>query len=198
MIDKIMFGTDWYMILSDKLGYRAWYEDTITALGHVQEALGGQYSAHYLFHQFAIINPLRFYRLGKILDRLKGNLTTAIGKLGDEGGVEKARPARRPRASTPRPRRRRRRGSPRPHAGGGQAGGRCASPAQRAGRDPPARPRRPARRPARRRLPQLSRRRRLRVVRDPGVSPRRRRDHPRRGRPLPRFASTTTPPRCSR
>jgi hypothetical protein len=79
------------MILSDKLGYRAWYEDTITALGHVQEALGGQYSAHYLFHQFAIINPLRFYRLGKILDRLKGNLTTAIGKLGDEGGVEKAR-----------------------------------------------------------------------------------------------------------
>ncbi len=91
MINKIMFGTDWYMILADKLGYRAWYEDTITALGHVQEALGGQYSAHYLFHQFAIINPLRFYRLGKILDRLKGNLTTAIGKLGDEGGVEKAR-----------------------------------------------------------------------------------------------------------
>lgn len=81
MVDKLMFGTDWYMILMDKLGYRKWYEDTITALGHVQEALGGQYSAHYLFHQFAIINPIRFYRLGKIVDQLKTNLTGAIGRL---------------------------------------------------------------------------------------------------------------------
>lgn len=83
MVDKLMFGTDWYMILMDKLGYRKWYEDTIAALERVQEALGGQYSAHYLFHQFAIINPIRFYRMDKIVDKLKTNYAAAIGKLQD-------------------------------------------------------------------------------------------------------------------
>ncbi|MCY1059716.1 PAAR domain-containing protein [Nannocystis sp. SCPEA4] len=84
MVDKLMFGTDWYMILMDKLGYRKWYEDTIKALEEVSKALEGQFSAHYLFHQFALINPIKFYRLGKIVDKLKDNLTAAIGRL--DGG----------------------------------------------------------------------------------------------------------------
>lgn len=91
MLDKIMFGTDWYMILADKLGYRAWFEGTRDALEKVAQELGGDYSAHYLFHRFAIINPIRFYRLGKIADKLKTNYTAAIGRLGDMGACEKAR-----------------------------------------------------------------------------------------------------------
>jgi hypothetical protein len=84
MVDKLMFGTDWYMILMDKHGYRKWYEETIKALEEVSTALEGQWSAHFLFHQFALINPIKFYRLDKIVDKLKDNLTAAIGKL--DGG----------------------------------------------------------------------------------------------------------------
>ncbi len=83
MVDKLMFGTDWYMILMDKLGYRKWYEDTIKALEEVSKALEGQFSALPV-PPVALINPIKFYRLDKIVDKLKDNLTAAIGQL--DGG----------------------------------------------------------------------------------------------------------------
>lgn len=76
MKDKIMFGTDWYMILLEPVHYREWFDNTIKSLKKVEEYLGIK---HDLFHQFAIINPIRFYRLDELGGQLKANLEKKIG-----------------------------------------------------------------------------------------------------------------------
>jgi Amidohydrolase len=75
MKDKIMFGTDWYMILLEPVHYREWFDNTIKSLKKVQDYLGIK---HDLFHQFAIVNPIRFYRLDELGGQLKANLEKKI------------------------------------------------------------------------------------------------------------------------
>jgi hypothetical protein len=84
MLDKIMFGTDWYMILGDKFTYRGWFHKTAQGLRKIQEALPG-YSGPALFWRFAVVNPLKFYRMKKIADPLVANLTAKIEAAGGDG-----------------------------------------------------------------------------------------------------------------
>lgn len=84
MLDKIMFGTDWYMILGDKYTYRGWFHKTAQGLRRAQEALPG-YSGPNLFWRFAVVNPLKFYRMKKIADPLVANLTAKIEAAGGDG-----------------------------------------------------------------------------------------------------------------
>jgi uncharacterized Zn-binding protein involved in type VI secretion/predicted TIM-barrel fold metal-dependent hydrolase len=84
MLDKIMYGTDWYMILADKYTYRGWHQKTAYGLRRIQESLPG-YSGPPLFWRFSILNPLKFYRMAKIADKLIATLESKVGALeGDE------------------------------------------------------------------------------------------------------------------
>jgi predicted TIM-barrel fold metal-dependent hydrolase len=80
MVNKIMFGTDWYMILLEPYQYMDWFSKTRLALAEVQKTLGGQYTTWNLFHQFAIINPIKFYRLHERHAKIKAALEAKINK----------------------------------------------------------------------------------------------------------------------
>jgi len=79
MVNKIMFGTDWYMILLEPHQYMEWFQKTILALKEVQKYLGGQYATWSLFHQFAVINPIKFYRLHERHPKIKAAIEAKIG-----------------------------------------------------------------------------------------------------------------------
>lgn len=79
MVNKIMFGTDWYMILLEPHQYMEWFQKTILALKEVQKYLGGQYATWNLFHQFAVINPIKFYRLHERHPKIKAAIEAKIG-----------------------------------------------------------------------------------------------------------------------
>lgn len=81
MVDKIMFGTDWYMILLEPHKYEAWFKQMREALDETQKELGGQYTTWHLFHQFAIINPIKFYRVHERHPKIKAALEAKIGKV---------------------------------------------------------------------------------------------------------------------
>lgn len=87
MVDHIMFGSDWYMILNAKYEYREWFVKTKECLQQIQARLGGAWAEHDIFHQWAITNPIRFYRLPKIAQKLKDNLA---GRIDREPGVDHA------------------------------------------------------------------------------------------------------------
>ncbi|MFP2931028.1 hypothetical protein ACLESO_38715 [Pyxidicoccus sp. 3LG] len=80
MLDRVMFGTDWYMVLGDSVKYDKWVEDSIVGLEHVSKYLGKVAKGINLFHQFAIVNPLRFYRLTEVAPQLKAALEEEIPK----------------------------------------------------------------------------------------------------------------------
>lgn len=83
MVDHIMFGTDWYMILLEPFQYMEWFKKTIDALKSAQKAAGGQFATWDLFHQFAVVNPIKFYRLHEISGKLKANLAAKIAARRD-------------------------------------------------------------------------------------------------------------------
>lgn len=85
MVNKIMFGTDWYMILLDNQQYMAWFKQTIAALEATQRYLKGKYLTWNLFHQFAIINPIKFYRLHERHPQIKAAIE---GKIGSMKGID--------------------------------------------------------------------------------------------------------------
>lgn len=69
MLTKIMFGTDWYMILASKIGYAKWHKEALEGLALVEKELNLPRKVN-LFYQFAVVNPMRFYRLPLIADNL--------------------------------------------------------------------------------------------------------------------------------
>ncbi|MFY0571316.1 hypothetical protein ACN28E_46835 [Archangium lansingense] len=75
MLKKIMFGTDWYMILAEPMGYQDWFKEAMEGLALVEAELKLPRKVN-LFYQFAIVNPMRFYGLGKIADNLKKGIET--------------------------------------------------------------------------------------------------------------------------
>ncbi|RKH52190.1 amidohydrolase family protein [Corallococcus llansteffanensis] len=77
MLSKIMFGTDWYMILASKKKYSKWYEETIKGLALVEERLNLPRKIN-LFYQFAVVNPMRFYGLPAIADNLKKGIEAFV------------------------------------------------------------------------------------------------------------------------
>ncbi|MCY1039700.1 hypothetical protein OV208_00090 [Corallococcus sp. bb12-1] len=77
MLSKIMFGTDWYMILASKKKYSKWYEETIKGLALVEERLKLPRKIN-LFYQFAVVNPMRFYGLPAIADNLKKGIEAFV------------------------------------------------------------------------------------------------------------------------
>jgi hypothetical protein len=85
MEDHIMFGTDWYLIQASKIKYKEWFSRTIEALQEVQKALGRPVD---LFHKFAIVNPLKFYRLEEICDKLKAGF---VARIEQEQGINQSR-----------------------------------------------------------------------------------------------------------
>jgi predicted TIM-barrel fold metal-dependent hydrolase len=64
LINKIMFGTDWYMILSTNNRYSRWFTQAIRALEQIQRELKEPKfrPGLNLFHHWAIVNPICFYR----------------------------------------------------------------------------------------------------------------------------------------
>lgn len=78
MRQKIMYGTDWYMITAEPVEYGDWHRNTIAGLERAQKMEGmPQFN---LFHQFAIVNPSRFYRLVEIAPKLKEGLKGLVSK----------------------------------------------------------------------------------------------------------------------
>ncbi|RKH20662.1 hypothetical protein D7X74_03535 [Corallococcus sp. CA047B] len=77
MLTKIMFGTDWYMILASKKKYSKWYEETLKGLALVEERLNLPRKIN-LFYQFAVVNPMRFYGLPVIADNLKKGIEAFV------------------------------------------------------------------------------------------------------------------------
>lgn len=71
MLKKIMFGTDWYMITAEPVAYAAWYSRTIRGLEFIQKELPTQVN---LFTQFAIVNPMRYYRMMEVAPKMKEGL----------------------------------------------------------------------------------------------------------------------------
>lgn len=74
MLTKILFGTDWYMILASKYGYAKWHREALEGLALVEkhlESKGLMPRKINLFYQFAVVNPMRFYRMPLIADKLK-------------------------------------------------------------------------------------------------------------------------------
>lgn len=80
MMNKIMFGTDWYLNTGDVKTYAQWFKDTIAGLEKIRDDIGTDDN---LFYRFAIINPMRFYRLVDIGKQLKKGLETEIRAQGD-------------------------------------------------------------------------------------------------------------------
>lgn len=85
MVDRIMFGTDWYMILLEPHLYDEWFNKVSEALAKVQDYVGGQFKTWNLFHQFAIVNPIKFYRLYERHPMIESALKSKIsaGKGGE-------------------------------------------------------------------------------------------------------------------
>lgn len=81
MLDRVMFGTDWYMVLGDSVKYDKWVEDSLLGLEHVAKYLGKVAKGINLFHQFAIVNPLRFYRLTEVAPQVKSALEQEIPRV---------------------------------------------------------------------------------------------------------------------
>ncbi|MBU8899724.1 amidohydrolase family protein [Corallococcus sp. M34] len=77
MLTKIMFGSDWYMILASKKSYSKWYQETIEGLSYVEKELNLPRKVN-LFYQFAVVNPMRFYRLPLIADNLKAGIEAFV------------------------------------------------------------------------------------------------------------------------
>jgi hypothetical protein len=81
MVNKIMFGTDWYMIMMEPHQYGDWWKKMRKALDETQKELGGQYTTWHLFHQFAIINPIKFYRVHERHPKIKTALEAKLEKV---------------------------------------------------------------------------------------------------------------------
>ncbi|MBJ6761995.1 hypothetical protein JGU66_14565 [Myxococcaceae bacterium JPH2] len=79
MLTKIMFGSDWYMILASKKSYSKWYQETIEGLSYVEKELNLPRKVN-LFYQFAVVNPMRFYRLPLIADNLKAGIEAFVNE----------------------------------------------------------------------------------------------------------------------
>jgi hypothetical protein len=79
MLKKIMFGTDWYMILASKTGYAKWHKEALEGLALVEKELKLPRKVN-LFYQFAVVNPMRFYRIPLIAENLVKGIEDFISK----------------------------------------------------------------------------------------------------------------------
>jgi hypothetical protein len=75
MLDKILFGTDWYMIEFEPVNYQAFCVRTKKMLEEIGQELGLD-----LWTQFSVINPMRYLGLDKKADRIAEALLVGVDK----------------------------------------------------------------------------------------------------------------------
>lgn len=75
--NKIVFGTDWYMIENDRTSYAAFYDRTRQLLKDLSRT--GQDYRH-LWVRFCCLNPLEFYQLKAVLPRFAEGLKAELSR----------------------------------------------------------------------------------------------------------------------